>query len=240
VIQGSMLAVAGIVAAGAALQGSIGIGFGVLSAPLLVILAPELVPGPILFLGLLLSSMTMTREFRSVDLRELGVAISGRFAGTAAAGAVIALLPLSLFSTVFALMILAAIALSVSKWHLLPTGRNLLAAGLASGFMGTITSVGAPPMAMVYQNMPGPKVRATMGAFLMLGAGFSLATLAVVGRFRAAEISSTAWLVPPMLLGFLSSRYLLRHVDRSRRGVKIAVLSVSGLAALLLLIKPLL
>ncbi len=239
-VQGSMLAVAAIVAAGAALQGSVGIGFGVLCAPLLVILAPELVPGPVLLLGLLLASMTMTREFRSVDVRELGLAISGRFAGTAAAGAVIALLPLSVFSTVFAVMILAAIALSVSQWHLLPTRRNLLAAGVVSGFMGTITSVGAPPMAMVYQNMPGPKVRATMGAFLMLGAAFSLVTLAVVGRFSAAQATSTAWLVPPVLLGFFGSRYLMRHVDRSRRGVKTAVLAVSGIAAVMLLAKTLL
>ena len=43
-----------IVATGAALQASVGIGFGVLSAPLLAILAPELVPGPVLLLGLLL------------------------------------------------------------------------------------------------------------------------------------------------------------------------------------------
>jgi uncharacterized protein len=239
-IQGSMLVVAAIVAVGAALQGSVGIGFGVLCAPLLVILAPELVPGPVLLLGLLLALMTMTREFRSVDLRELGLAISGRFAGTAAAGAVIAMLPLSVFSTVFALMILAAIALSVSKWHLLPTRRNLVAAGLVSGFMGTITSVGAPPMAMVYQNMPGPKVRATMGAFLMLGAAFSLVTLAVVGRFTASQASSTVWLVPPVLLGFVGSRYLMGHVDRSRRGVKMAVLAVSAVAAVMLLLKTLL
>jgi uncharacterized membrane protein YfcA len=238
-IHSSMLAVAAIVAAGAALQGSVGIGFGVLCAPLLVILAPELVPGPVLLLGLLLALLTMTREFRSVDLRELGLAISGRFAGTAAAGAVIALLPLSVFSTVFALMILAAIALSVTNWHLLPTRRNLLAAGLVSGFMGTITSVGAPPMAMVYQNMPGPKVRATMGAFLMLGAAFSLLTLAVVGRFSAAQATSTAWLVPPVLLGFVGSRFLMRHVDRSQRGVKTAVLAVSAIAAVMLLLKTL-
>ena len=117
---------------------------------------------------------------------ELGLAFTGRIAGTAA-GAVIVALPLSVFGSLFALMILAAIALSMTRWRLLPTPRNLLAAGLASGFMGTITSVGAPPMALVYQNMPGPKVRATMGAFLMLGAAFSLVTLAVVGRFTAAQ-----------------------------------------------------
>jgi uncharacterized membrane protein YfcA len=94
-------------------------------------------------------------------------------------------------------------------------------------------------MAMVYQNMPGPRVRATLGAFLMLGTGLSLVTLALVGRFTTAQVASSVWLVPPMLLGFVVSRYLLKHVDRSRQGVKMAVLSISAVAALMLLLKPL-
>ena len=88
-----------IVAAGAALQASVGIGFGVLSAPLLAILAPELVPGPVLLLSLLLAAMTTTREFRSVHVGELGLAFTGRIAGTLAAGAVIVALPLSVFGS---------------------------------------------------------------------------------------------------------------------------------------------
>lgn len=239
-MQASMLAVGAVVAAGATLQGAVGVGFGVLAAPLLVIIAPELVPGPLLLLGLLLSTMSTTREFRAIDMRGLGMAITGRFAGTVIAGAVIALLPATFFSTVFAIMMLIAVGLSMSRWHLLPTPRNLLTAGLASGLMGTITSVGAPPMAIVYQNMPGPKVRATMGAFLMLGAGFSLLTLAVLGRFSVAEAASTAWMLPPLILGFMLSRKLVRHVDRSRRAIKVAVLVVSAFAAAMLLVKPLL
>ena len=239
-LQNSMLAVGVIVAAGAALQASVGIGFGVLAAPLLIILAPELVPGPLLLLGVLLATMTMTREFRSVDMRELSLAMVGRIAGTAVAGAVIALLPVLVFGSIFALMILAAIGLSMTNWRLLPTRRNLFAAGLLSGFMGTITSVGAPPMAIVYQNMPAAKVRATMGAFLMLGACFSLVTLALVGRFSVAQAASSAWLVPPVLVGFFASRYFVSHVDKSKRGVKPAVLGVSAMAALVLLLKPLL
>jgi hypothetical protein len=235
-----MPAIAVIVAAAAALQASVGIGFGMLAAPLLGILAPELVPGPILLMSLLLALMTATREFRSVDMRELSLAMTGRIAGTAAAGAVVALLPLSVFASVFALMILAAIGLSMANWRLLPTPRNLLVAGLLSGFMGTITSVGAPPMAMVYQNMPGPKVRATMGAFLTLGAAFSLITLAFIGRFTAPQAASSAWMVAPVVLGFMASRYLVRHVDKSRRGIKPAVLAISGIAALMLLFKTLL
>ena len=42
-----------------------------------------------------------------------------------------------------------------------------------------------------------------------------------------------------MLLGFVASRYLLKHVDKSRQGVKTAVLSISAVAALMLLLKPL-
>jgi uncharacterized protein len=232
-------AVALIVAAGAALQASVGIGFGVLAAPLLIILAPELVPGPILFLSALLSALTMTRELRSVDVRELSLAVIGRIAGTVAAGAVIALLPLSVFSTVFALMILAAVGLSLTHWRLLPSPRNLIAAGLLSGFMGTITSVGSPPIGLVYQNMPGPKVRATIGAFFMLGAAFSVFTLGVVGRFSAAQAASCVWLIPPVLVGFLVSKRFLKLVDRSRNGVRLAVLAISASAALILLVKQL-
>jgi uncharacterized protein len=233
-----MLAVGAIVAAGAAIQASVGIGFGILAAPLLVILAPELVPGPILVLGLVLALMTTTREFRDVDLRELGLALVGRFAGTVAAGGVIALLPMAAFASVFALMLLAAIGLSLTRWRLLPTPRNLMVAGVLSGFMGTITSVGAPPMAMVYQNMPGPKVRATLGAFLTLGAALSLITLSLVGRFNTAQAMSVLWLFPPVIVGFFLSRYFTRHVDKSRRAVKVAVLGISGIAALMLLLKP--
>lgn len=234
-----MAAVAVIIATGAALQASVGIGFAVLAAPLLLILAPELVPGPLLFLSVLLAAMTMTRELRSVDVRELSLAFVGRIVGTAAAGAAIVLLPLPAFGSLFGLMILAAIALSLTKWHLLPTARNLVAAGLLSGFMGTITSVGSPPMGLVYQNMPGPKVRATIGAFFTLGATFSLLTLALVGRFNTAHALSSAWLVPPLVAGFLLSRYFVGRVDKSRNLLKRTVLAVSAVAALALLLKPL-
>jgi hypothetical protein len=43
-----------------------------------------------------------------------------------------------------------------------------------------------------------------------------------------------------VVLGFWLSRYLVRRVDRSKRGIKPAVLGVSAIAALMLLLKPLL
>ena len=86
-----------VLAAGAALQGSVGIGFAVLSAPLLLMIAPELVPGPLLLVGAVLAALTTSCELRSIDLREVGLAMTGRVAGTVVAGATTALLPLALF-----------------------------------------------------------------------------------------------------------------------------------------------
>jgi type III secretory pathway component EscU len=45
----------------------------------------------------------------------------------------------------------------------------LMAAGFASGFMGTITSVGTPPMGLVMQNVEPGRLRATVGMFLVFG-----------------------------------------------------------------------
>jgi hypothetical protein len=42
-----------------------------------------------------------------------------------------------------------------------------------------------------------------------------------------------------MILGFVVSRYMLKHVDKSRKAVKTAVLTISAVAALMLLLKPL-
>ena len=83
-------------------------------------------------------------------------------------------------------------------------------------------------------------MRATISAFFMLGASFSLVTLALVGCFTAAQAATSVWLVPSVMLGFLVSRIFVRHVDKSRGALKRAVLGVSAVAALALLLKPLL
>lgn len=232
-----VLALAATVAAAAMLQASTGVGFGVLAAPVAVMLDPRLVPSSLLLLSLLLSVMTALRERGAIDLPGLGFATIGRVLGAAGAGATIALLPPSLFATVFSLMILAAIALSVVGWHVQPTRGNLVVAGLASGYMGTITSVGSPPMALVYQNVPGPTIRATMGAFFVLGSAVSLASLATVGHLDLMQLLASLWLLAPLLLGYRLSRHAIGYIDRGR--VRPAILAVSAAAALALLAREL-
>ncbi|HSG93988.1 MAG TPA: TSUP family transporter, partial [Afifellaceae bacterium] len=149
-----ILAVASVViVCGAVIQSSIGMGFGLTVAPVLAVLNQDLVPGPILVMGFLTAGAGALREWRHVDAGEVGTALAGRLAGGVVATWVITILPdRSTFSLLFGLTILAMLALAVAGWRMAFTMTNLAAMGWVSGLTGTITGVGAPPLAMVYQD----------------------------------------------------------------------------------------
>lgn len=232
-----LLACALAVMVGALIQGTGGIGFAMFAAPIVAILRPDMVPGPMIVAGGLVSLLIAAREFRSIDYRGAAIAMAGRVPGSIVAGLVIGLLPRTTFAISFALLILLAVAMSLGGWRVRATPASLAAAGFGSGVMGTITSVGAPPMGIVMQNLDPPALRATIGAFLVAGAVISLTVLAFAGRFGFHEIELGLLLIVPMAIGFWISTPLVRRVNASRmRGI---VLAISGVSALVLLVQNL-
>jgi uncharacterized membrane protein YfcA len=232
-IDGSFLLCALAVMAGALIQSTGGVGFAMFAAPIVAILRPDLVPGPMIFAGGTISLLVAARDFDSIDYRGAGFAISGRIPGSIMAGLVIGLAPRSTFSILFALLILAAVLLSVTGWRVRATPLSLATAGFGSGVMGTLTSVGAPPMALVMQHSDPPRLRATVGAFLVAGSTVSLSVLAWVGRFGWVELGQGATLLIPIAIGFWMSKPLVRRVDA--RAVRRLVLVICGVSALVLL-----
>ncbi|HET9653357.1 MAG TPA: sulfite exporter TauE/SafE family protein [Usitatibacter sp.] len=231
----SFLVCALAVMAGALIQSTGGIGFAMFAAPIVAIVRPDMVPGPMILVGGMVSLLIAIREFRNIDVRGAAIAVGGRIPGSLVAGLVIGLLPRTAFGIFFAVLILAAVALSVSGWRVRATPASLAVAGFSSGVMGTITSVGAPPMGIVMQNMHPATLRATLGAFIFLGGGVSLAVLAHAGRFGAHEIRLGLLLIVPMALGFWISTPLVRHVNAGRmRGL---VLGLTALSAAILLVQ---
>ena len=107
-----------------------------------------------------------------------------------------------------------------------PTRPALLIAGFASGLMGTLTSVGGPPIALVYQNATGPEMRSTLNAYFALGGLLSMAVLGYAGRFGQRELAWGVALLPAVAVGFWLSGALRARLDRGRtRG---AVLVLAG------------
>ncbi len=235
VTDGAFLVCALAVMAGALVQSTGGIGFAMLAAPIVAIMRPDLIPGPMIFAGGITSLLIAAREFRKIDVRGAAVAIGGRIPGSILAGLVIGLAPKSTFAIVFALLILAGVGLSLSGWRVRATPTALAVAGFGSGFMGTMTSVGAPPMGIVMQNMNPATLRATLGAFLVGGTLISLAVLASAGRFGRQELEQGLLLVVPLFLGFWISKPFVRRVNAPL--MRAIVLGISGLSALVLLVQ---
>jgi hypothetical protein len=232
------LAAVAIVAAGAAVQGSIGFGLGIVGAPLLALLDPRLVPGPVLLAALLLTGLVAWRDWHAVRGADLAWTVPGRLLGTAVAVLVLRVVPADRFEIPFALLILAAVGLTAAG-PALPFNRGtLFGAGSLAGLMGTITSIGGPPMALVYQREEGARLRGTLAAFFAFGVVISLGGLAVAGRFGWTEAALAVALMPGVLLGFLLSRWTAGRLDR--RATRIAVLVLSAGSAAILLVKELL
>jgi hypothetical protein len=225
---GEAAAVSLAVAVGAAVQGSIGFGLAVLAAPVLALIEPRLVPGPVLLSGVVLGVLVTLREREAIHFGGVAGAIMGRALGTVAAAAFLAVLPRDVMSIVFGVLVLAAIAMSAVGYNVRPTPINVLIAGTASGFMGTISSIGGPPIALVYQAERGERIRATLSGFFLVGTAGSVTALAVVGRFGREETVATLLLLPGIVTGFLASSRLAPYVDR--RGTRPLVLAFSTIA----------
>lgn len=226
-----------VVFVAAIVQINLGMGFGLTAAPLLALLDPALVPVPTLVLGLFTASWGAWREREGIAWPEVLLGAPGRVAGVAAGASLLALItgPRP-FMLAFGTLIALAVILSVSGWRMPFTRGRLLAMSALSGLMGTLTSVGAPPMALLYQHRPVQTARPTMAAFFAVGCLLSLAGLALAGWARPSHILLAAVMAPGLLAGILAARAVGRVVDRRFRP---ALLAVSGVAAAILVARGL-
>ncbi|PRX92397.1 sulfite exporter TauE/SafE family protein [Allonocardiopsis opalescens] len=223
---------------GSLVQSSVGLGVGLIAAPVLTLLAPELMPGAMLIVTFSLPLLTTGREMAHIDWRGIRWAFAGRIAGTVAGVWVVAMVSRTLLDLLVAGVILTAVILSVTAPSIRRSPATLVAAGTASGVFGTATSIGGPPVALLYQHAPGPEVRATLGAFLGLGTALSIASLAVAGQLSWDEVVAGLWLLPFLLAGFALAGPLRRYLDGGR--TRTALLAVSALSATVLAARALL
>ncbi|MEV4009516.1 sulfite exporter TauE/SafE family protein [Nonomuraea angiospora] len=220
---------------GAIVQGGVGFGLGLVAAPVLTMLGPDLMPGAIQVVNMTLPLFTLAAEWRTVDWRGLGFAVLGRLPGSVI-GAVIVVYVSAYARGVFvAVMVLVAVALTARALSVPRNGVTLASAGFVSGITGTATGIGGPPMALVYQHAKGPQIRATLAMFFFLSAAQSLVILAIVDELPARALTTGAVLIVPMVLGFLVSGPLRRYLDGGK--VRVAVLVVAAASAVALLVQ---
>ena len=195
-----------IVIFAAFVQGTTGVGFALIVAPVLAVLAPQLVPVCLLFLMLPLNFYVTWRERAALDRSGAGWITLGRIAGTFGGLAILAALSArNLDIAIGASTVLAAL-LSYFAPSFTPGLRSLLAAGFVTGVTETATGIGGPPLALVYQHQAAPRLRSTIAFCFLVGELISLAVLAFAGRVSMAQLTAAVKLLPALALGALLSR----------------------------------
>ena len=226
-----------IVFAGSVVQAGLGMGFGLTVAPILALLDPVLVPVSALYLGTATSIAGAFSERAHIVWKEVAICLSGRVSGTfVGLFVLLSLTSLATFSFVFGVVILFAVLLSVAGWRLALNMPNLLAVGVVSGFIGIITSVGAPPLALIYQHRPAAQSRATLATFFALGCLVSLVVLYVAGIGNLTHLWAALAMALPAIVGTWAGRRMRGGFDQRYR---VFLLGIAALASLMLIYRGL-
>ena len=233
-----LLVLAGAFAMGGFAQGSTGIGFALVSAPVCaVILQPEDVVGTVVRLALVMDLVLALRERRSADLRVVRTYVVAALVATPFAVAVASVAParalvvgLSLLTLAGALALLRAAPLGAGAAPA-PTIRPQVLAGFAAGFMGVTTGMPGPPVALesARRHVSPARTRATLAVFFAC-----VDLVASVANPRSLQLGPMVLLAMASAGGLVAAGRVAADVDpvRARRLVAALVIASASIALL--------
>jgi uncharacterized membrane protein YfcA len=231
-----ILAAAFIITVAAGLvQGTIGFGLAVVSVPLLSLLDRDLAPVPQLLIALPLALAMVWREWRHLDLSGVGWVLVGRLPGAAVGVALLKLYSDTALDLLIGGLVLAGVAIVASGFVIRLNPVTKVVAGLASGVMGLVASVGGPPLALLYRNVEGGRLRSSLNAIFAIGIVFSILVRGVTGEIVGSDVRVAAFLGPAAFLGLWLSRFFTARAEGAV--LKNGVLIISALAATGLLVR---
>ena len=209
-ITPQFLLMATTVAIAACVQGTIGIGFALIVAPVLAFLKPELLPVSLLFLMLPLNLFTVLRERHAFDWRGGSWITLGRAFGTLAGASVLAALSSHALNLLIGAATIAVAVATMVAPAFSPNRSAFVTVGLLTGISETATGIGGPPLALAYQHYRPEVLRSTVAGCFLLGELLSVGALSAIGRTTSQQILSAALLLPVLAIGGLASS-LIRH-----------------------------
>jgi hypothetical protein len=221
----------------AAIQGVVGLGFAMVSVPILALIDPSLAPVPQLLTTIPLTVSMAWRERGHLQLSGIGWVLAGRVPGAVLGIALLAAATQRTLDLAIAAIVLLAVAIIASGVHVRRSPGVEFGAGILSGVGGFVAAIGGPPLALLYSRDAGPTIRANLAAIFTLGLLITLTARAASGNITAGDVRTAFVLFPALLAGYLLS---LRVKDRvSQRLVRWSILVLSTLGASGLVIRAL-
>ena len=219
---------------GSVVQGSIGVGLNMISAPFVAIVVPEALPATLVLLALPIAVTTLLREHHALDRVALPWMLAGALPGTGLGLIIVGAADANALAIIVGTTTLTGVILSVASPPV-PTNRaTSLIAGFTSNLFGTASAVGGPPVALLFQHRTGPIARATLGAFFMTSASLSIIGYIAAGSITGDQVLFALTLMPLIVAGLWTSRHLHGLVDGGwLRPAMLALSAIAGTAAII-------
>ena len=217
-----------VIFVGAYIQTALGFGLAIVAAPILFFLDPLYVPAPITISALTLSLVMALKHRESISFSGLKFAILGRIPGTIAGGTLLVWISMEQLALWVGISVIVAVILSLGNLKLRPTAGSMFSAGFLSGFMGTSTSIGGPPMALLLQNEKSEYIRANMSAFFCASCLMSLVMLLFVDKLDGRHIGLSLPFLPATLAGYWLAMKTVRKI--SHNSLRYSSLTLCALA----------
>ena len=229
------LACVAVVFLGAIMQASTGVGVGILSSPVLLLVDPDFIPGCIVLAVLPLSFTVAIADRSHIDRRDVAAALSGRIPGLFLGAAVVASISDRVLGLLVSVTVLTGVAVSLTAKRFTPSTSALVVAGFVSGVTGTAVGVGGPPMALTYQHSDPVRMRATISCFFSIGSVLTAIALVVAGELGVRQVQLTALLLPAIIAGLVTARRFKSRL--AGPAVRPTVLALSAFSAIALLVR---
>jgi len=223
---------------GALIQGSIGYGLNLVVVPVAAVIQPAALPAAMIIMALPMTAGSALLEHDHIDRPSVTWMTLGRLPGVVLGAWVVTAVTSEVLGIVVGGCVVSAAVMSMFSPSVPVTRFSSVMAGLLGGVMGTASSIGGPPVAILLQNEPGPVLRSTLGATFLIGVSMSLGALILAGQVEGWHWALGVALVPAIGIGLYASRFLHAWLDSG--WIRPCVLGFAGLSGLGVLLRGIL
>tara|TARA_Y100000768_G_scaffold376929_1_gene349556 strand:+ start:9934 stop:10653 length:720 start_codon:yes stop_codon:yes gene_type:complete len=222
-------------AVGGGVQATLGIGAGLVAGPALTVIEPELLPGPMLAMAMVVNVRNAVADRQSTHVIAWKRALLGAPLGLGLGAVVLSFTNVKTLSLLVSFFVLGAVALQLSG--LKPPSGTIsdYIAGTATAFSSTVAALPGPMFVVFHGHRPPGTVRGTLASFMLLVTPAILLFLAIDGRFGFRQFALAVALAPGMFLGLLLGKALRPRISIDR--FRVIILSVASLSAVAVIIR---
>jgi len=217
------------------LQMATGVSVGMIIVPFLAMISYTLIPVPIVFASLVLTSMMAYKGKEHIDTNNLPQIGVGMLLGIFVSIVILINIQFDYLGVLYGVIILISVLISIKVKSFKLSSTINYTGGFISGVMGATALSGGHILALLFQNHKLESIKATLSFMYTL---FSIALLSVFyvnDKFIVNDAILGIYMMPGFLIGYLISPYFVKYFNKEY--TKTAVLIMASIGAILLILK---